>query len=153
MEKSKLDDLLNKYYEAETNLEEEKSLKQYKADEYLEYLEELKTRQGLIQIEQKFMEETSSGGFKRMQLYAALSVAASLALILILGQPTESTSFEAEPFIVKNEKRSLASLSKEEQMAYKDAKKALLTISQKLNKAENQMNKIRLINAKNPIKM
>ena len=83
-----------------------------------------------------------------------ISVAASLALILFMGQPnpgTQGSGYNSN--IVKSNKKTLGDLNQEEKLAYNDAKKALLTLSLKLNKAQNQMNKIRLINAKNPIKM
>lgn len=158
MEKSQ-NSKLDKFYQGESNLNEEQSLaesirKKEIRDAYLESIEELKTKQRLIQIEQQFLKDTASGGIKMIPFFTAISVAASLALILIMSQPGPSDQgLGYSSFIVKSDKKTLADLNQEEKLAYNDAKKALLTLSVKLNKAQNQMNKIRLINAKNPIKM
>ena len=95
MEKSQ-NSKLDKFYQGESNLNEEQSLaesilKKEIRDAYLESIEELKTKQRLIQIEQRFLKDTSSGGFKMIPFFTTISVAASLALILFMGQPNPGT--------------------------------------------------------------
>lgn len=147
-----IEDLLNKYYQGETSLEEERKLKEFFIQEIIpESLrqEQIKfkfysnaSKESIdINFEKKLLKDYSSKNKTiplRQYNRTLLRIAASILLIFGTYFYINRTSSFKE--------KNVYGTSDNPELAYAETKKALLLISQKLNKGTKNLNKLSKLN-------
>lgn len=147
----------NDFYDGKLSDQEEKDfLDQISFDDtdlYLSSLKEIRKEQDLQEIEENFLNSNSGGKGKLFYFYGLLAAAASLLLIFLISNPSLEDKIDNSNPVAIEKKKTVDELSQNERLAYHEAKQALALISNKMEVAQNQMNKLRMIHDKNPLKM
>ena len=154
MDKVQIQQLLTKYFEGNTTLEEERFLQEYFAAGagIDEDLHSMKKHFELFRIGSRLSFDTvaiESGILKCIESYehemhppvrqinlTKLLIAASIALVITFSGI----------FFLKNKNSSLHDTYSDPQLAYQETQKALLYVSQKMNKGLDPLSKISKIN-------
>lgn len=153
MDSRQINELLNKYWNCETSLEEEKQLREYFRGK--EIPEQLKETAALFQyLDGQKKQEVNDPAFdesimKTVQapkkgkvvtiLYNTMRIAAGVAVLVVAT------------FLVRNELHKTAQVKTEDtyndpKLAFEETKKALLMISKSFGTAEDQAKKIKMFN-------
>lgn len=153
MDSKRIEELLNKYWNCETSLDEERELKEYFQGS--EFPETLKGASALFKFfaeqKKKSLDDTSfdrevlskvnapKGGQVIRLFKNSMRIAAGIAVLM--------TAF----WIVRNEIRKdtpqeIVDTYNDPQLAFEETKRALLMISKSFGKAEEQAKKINLLN-------
>ena len=154
MDYNRIDILLNKYWETETSLEEEKELRDFfanHADEskwaheaaLFRYFEETRNSGQLGEffdhriLEEISKEENNVGKGKVRQLWLNIGKVAAVILILVSAVYVSVVDF-------KDKKEEISELGtiEDPQKAYEETKRALMMISQSMGKGTSQAQKV-----------
>jgi hypothetical protein len=155
MESNKIRELLNRYWQAETSLEEEAQLREYfsrpdlpeewhETASFFKYLSSSKKKElNDVSFNDRVVSklEASKKGKMATLVYNSLRIAAGIAVLvlavwLIHNQVKEST-------VATNE---IEDTYDDPRVAYQETKKALMIISKSFGTAENEARKINLFN-------
>jgi low affinity Fe/Cu permease len=151
MDSKRIEELLQKYWDCETSLEEEQQLHEYFRNEHVP--EKLKETAGLFHyfgqqkgksVNEQF-DKTVLGQLKKPQgrvtnlVQTSLKIAAGVAVLL-------AAVFFVRQEIRKNDTVAMEDTFDDPQKALEETKKALLMISKGFGRAEQQAKKINLIN-------
>jgi len=144
-----INQLLEKYWEGESTLEEEQQLKAYfnsseLADEHKEFVplfQYLKSeKEQLLRTEvidttlQRIEEEAQKPVAKTRRLYIVLSRAAAVLLLL-------AASFQVYQYQTQEEQKALYVEIEDPEEAYQKTKEALMLVSKELNKGKRKAKK------------
>jgi hypothetical protein len=153
MDSNKLDELLKKYFDCETSLEEEQELREFFNNESIpeKYQETASLFQYFEQQKQKSVDEkfevtvvdsiqaTSSSGKIRSLVQTSLRIAAGIAVLV--------TAIYVVRLELKNDDPvAMEDTFDDPKEAFEETKKALLMISKGFGRAEQQAKKINLFN-------
>lgn len=133
MELDRIEKLLEKYFEAETNIAEEKDLKKYFASsDVAQHLEQYKPIFGFtVQAKQEKFNGAISLKTKKRKNVVWLSVAASIVVLLSIGLFTYSNYNQPKS-------NDLGTIDDPE-VAFRETQKALAMISEHVNKGIGSM--------------
>lgn len=151
MDSKKLEELLQKYWDCETSLEEEQQLREYFRNEKLpdqgkeaaslfNYFEQQKNRSVNEQFDKNVLGQLKKPQGKVTNLVqTSLRIAAGVAVLL-------AAVFFVRQEIRKNDAVAMEDTFDDPQKALEETKKALMMISKGFGKAEQQAKKINLLN-------
>lgn len=140
MELNKIENLLEKYDNAETTLAEEAQLQKYFLNEQVApHLEDYKVLFSYFKQEQQtqYTKDVPLKPRKTIKLYQWISVAAVVVLMLTFSVPNWNSS-----------PKTLADYSPEEQQMYLEAKQALALLSNNFNEGANSLGVLNLASEK-----
>ncbi len=147
MELNKIKELLAKYYQGETTLEEEKALKNFLnkdivPDEFkpeqatFQYFEEVKKITFSKTLEYQKSPDTNTPAIKKIW-WSSLAACLILGLLIVYWFPSFNNTDTTSSISVQQNPGTYEDPEK----AYFEAKKALLLVSRKMNKGTDQMQK------------
>jgi hypothetical protein len=152
MDSRKIDELLNRYWECETTLEEEKLLREY--FEGSQIPQQHKEAAALFRyFSQNKKKSITDDGFDKLVLQAAnkknsrviqlvtntMRIAAGVAVLMIAIYFVRKELHKADPIAVED-------TYNDPKLAFEETKKALMMISKGFTQAENETKKINLFN-------
>lgn len=151
MDSKKLEELLQKYWDCETSLEEEQQLREYfshaqvpeqwkEAAALFNYFEQQKQKSVNEQFDKALLGKLQRPKSKmRSLVQTTLRIAAGVAVLI-------AAIFFVREEIRKDDKVAVEDTFEDPQKALEETKKALLMISKGFGKAEQQAKKINMIN-------
>ena len=151
MDSKKIEELLQKYWDCETSLEEEKQLHEYFSNEHVpdqwketatlfHYFEQQKNKSVNPQFDKTVLGQLKKPQGKVTNLVqTSLKIAAGVAVLL-------AAVFFVRQEIRKNDSVAMEDTFDDPKKALEETKKALLMISKGFGSAEKQAKKINLIN-------
>lgn len=163
MDLDRIEQLLERYWECETTLEEEKELKKffnsgnvpqkwqsvaplfeyYETEKQTGQLDGLFDEQVLAQIESQGGKGAAAGQGKIVKLFSSIAKIAAVGLILITA-----TYFVTEEYTNKKDTMDpyLADTFEDPKVAFEETKKALMLISKNFNRGRKEAQKIGVFN-------
>jgi len=153
MDSKHIESLLEKYWKAETSLEEEKALRDYfhnsivpeqlnETAQLFRYFENEKSKtlnENFGDVVTKRVQQRHDGKIVQMNWFRFARVAAGIAVMVaavyLIGREVRSSS-----------PKQIADTESDPQLAFEETKKALMMISKNFNKAQREASKINLIN-------
>jgi hypothetical protein len=153
MDSNKIEELLNKYWNCETSLEEEQQLKEY--FKYVQVPEQLKETAALFQYfdvsKKKSLDDAAFEGqvLKKVHapkskvvklIYNAMRIAAGIAVLVT------AVWFVRAELRHDNPPTAVVDTYDDPKLAFEETKKALMMISKSFGKAEEQARKINMFN-------
>jgi hypothetical protein len=153
MDSKKIDELLNKYWECETSLEEEQQLREYFEGSNLpdQHKEAASLFRYFSQHKKKSMNEegfekhllisakSKSHGKVVQLLYNSMRIAAGIAVLVAAIYFVRKEIHESDPVAMED-------TYDDPKLAFEETKKALMMISKGFTKAEQETRKINLFN-------
>lgn len=149
MDSGRIDELLNKYWNCDTSLEEEQELKAFfrnseipaqwkETADLFRYFDEQKNREVDTSVERNVLKAMKpQAGVVRKLFYNSMRIAAGIAVLVIAG------------WFVRNEIRSQQPVEdtyEDPKIAFEETKKALLMISKSFGTAESKAKKLNMFN-------
>jgi len=153
MDSKKLDELLNKYWNCETSLEEEQQLREYfkgsqvpsqlnETAAVFRYFEEVKKKslddQAFEEAVLKKVSPQKNGKVVRL-VYNSMRIAAGIAVLLV-------AIFFVRKELKPDQPQAVVDTYDNPKLAFEETKKALMMISKSFGQAEQQAKKINMFN-------